>query len=184
MNRCVNNNVLSNAIDGWKRTWKNSGSRDGHFSFRFVTHWIINNLFWIRLLKSSNHVPCISINPLASVMAKKSMENFFTNLRLVQTTSCRGFNLKKVKHIRLTFLLLSLCFHAIQFWRVATPSPHFEACLARWHLSYSRALMASSLVLNEVIKSSTYTCNRIMAIASGWSFLLSSACCRTTYWAR
>ena len=112
------------------------------------------------------------------------MENFFTNLRLVQTTSCRGFNLKNVKHIRLTFLLLSLCFHAIQFWRVTTPSPHFEACLARWHLSYSRALIASSLVLNEVIMSSTYTCNRIMAIASGWSFLLSSACCRTTYWAR
>ena len=85
---------------------------------------------------------------------------------------------------RRVYHCMNRCVTTIFSAKLLPPDRILKPALPSDSLSYSRALIASSLVLNEVIMSSTYTCNRIMAIASGWSFLLSSACCRTTYWAR
>ena len=50
------------------------------------------------------------------------------------------------------------------------PDRILKPALPSGSLSYSQALIALSLALNEVIMSSTYTCHRTTAIAGGWSF--------------
>ena len=51
-------------------------------------------------------------------------------------------------------------------------------------MSSSRASTASSSVSSDVMTSSMYICKSMIAAARGQTSLLSSACCRTTYWAR
>ena len=67
MNICVNNNVLSNAIVPWKMSSK---------TFCLLTESLIIYSWYVYFtssyFKPSNHVPCISILPLASVMGKKA----------------------------------------------------------------------------------------------------------------
>ena len=90
--------------------------------------------------------------------------------------SCIFIFLPNVSYIcicqqRRVYHCMNRCVTTIFSAMLLPPDRILKPALPSDSLSYSPDLIASSSVLNEVIMSSTYTCNRIMAIASGWSFL-------------